>query len=396
MSKEKEYINFKEAVQLFLSRTIPELKSEEELPGINFIFSNDSFELFEYIKDNPYTKSNSWVPSLDYHDISNALPENNQNPSYPTIEIKNPIAFFELLTAITNAWLDLNNKYYGAVSGRALFISNIKRLWLRMSPNDFINVLEFLKRELKFLKTSFFEEFIKKEIAVGEYCNFKIYATKEINESWYETNEKITLKLVDDYGNIHSLPSIYYGIIDESGDKTCYIYAIQHESYFLKKRNKSIERQLYHLYKDVPDPQIHPSFLLSLTTFIDMLEYEGVYKIKVTLLQYLSYRYHELLSKNAKINFFKEWNEESLKRLEYLGDLDKEYKLKKFEHDKIWYSHVVDKEEFISQTKTENLLNAFYLLENKFNNVTITTSPFIEDEYLNIKVKESSKLIKKM
>ena len=193
MSKEKEYINFKEAVQLFLSRTIPELKSEEELPGINFIFSNDSFELFEYIKDNPYTKSNSWVPSLDYHDISNALPENNQNPSYPTIEIKNPIAFFELLTAITNAWLDLNNKYYGAVSGRALFISNIKRLWLRMSPNDFINVLEFLKRELKFLKTSFFEEFIKKEIAVGEYCNFKIYATKEINESWYETNEKISL-----------------------------------------------------------------------------------------------------------------------------------------------------------------------------------------------------------
>ena len=175
-----ERLDFKEAVTLFLDRTMSDLKNESEIPALNIVFPDSAFKLFEYIKEHPFEKDNSYVPPLYDRDIEKAKVENNSNPNLPTIKIHNPILFFELLTNITNAWCDYKNKYWGSYSPRALFIQNIKRLFLRMSPNDMLNIEDFLQRELCFLKDSTFDEYIKVNEVIGTYEGYNLYNVLEI------------------------------------------------------------------------------------------------------------------------------------------------------------------------------------------------------------------------
>ena len=147
-----ETLDFKEAVTLFLDRTMSDLKNESEIPALNIVFPDSAFKLFEYIKEHPFEKDGSYVPPLYDRDIEKAKIENNSNPELPTINIHNTVKFFELLTDIINSWHDKKNKHWGSYGHRALFIQNIKRLFLRMSPNDMLNIESFLQRELSFIQ----------------------------------------------------------------------------------------------------------------------------------------------------------------------------------------------------------------------------------------------------
>lgn len=52
-------IDFKELIELFILRTLPSIKSEKEIPNINFIFDNNSIELFNYVMKHPFRKKDA-------------------------------------------------------------------------------------------------------------------------------------------------------------------------------------------------------------------------------------------------------------------------------------------------------------------------------------------------
>lgn len=387
----KEYVEFKEVVELFTYTTAHDMKNESDIPKVNIIFPKSTFKLFRYVQENPFTKDGYLIPNISDEDIENLKPENQNMEGIPTIIVKNPVLFFELLTDITNAWLDQKEKYYGYGSGRALFIKNIKRLWLRMSPSDFTNVEEFLRLQLNFLTSTTFDEYIKTDKGVGEYEEYKIESSKECNDSWCETNDKMKFSLYDDAKNYHELPSIYFATETENDKTTCYIYAIQNG--YDKKVNKKISRSLYKLNRGVENPNVHPSQVLALKTFIEMLSSIGITEIKIPLLQVLSHPYHELLSRQAITSFPKKWPEEKVCEL-YSNPDRNEYRTKEYEWDKTWYNHVVDRADAIEKAKTENLYNIFYRVAEQFDLIEIRNDSFIEDEYLNIRIKNVKKLSK--
>ena len=100
MAREKEVLDFKEAVTLFLDRTMTDFKNESEIPAMNVKFPISAFKLFEYIQAHPFEKEGWYVPPVYPEDIENAKIENQSNPNIPSIIINKPVRFFELLTNI--------------------------------------------------------------------------------------------------------------------------------------------------------------------------------------------------------------------------------------------------------------------------------------------------------
>lgn len=390
MAREKEILDFKETVTLFLDRTMSDFKNESEVPAINVLFPESAFKLFDYIKEHPFTKKDWYIPPIYPEDITRALPQNNTNPSLPTMVVQHPVRFFELLTDITNSWIYQKDKYWGGASPRATFIRDIKRLFLRMSPSDLANIENFLELQLSFLKSTTFDEYIKKNVEIGEYAGYKLFTSKEENATWCETNDKMTFYLKGENDEFHTLPSIYFAIAEEDGKIICYIYAIQNE----RQRNtsKKIQRKLYKLNAGIENPNVNPGSVLVLKTFIDMLKEKGITDIRVPSLQVLSYRYHELLSEKTKKEFAENYSPE---RLEYINNLlsyERDRMLEEYEWQKVWYSHVVDKQDFIHRAKTEGLFNIFYRVANQFGTLeqTPTTTDnlhfsIIEPQVLKIK-----------
>ena len=104
------------------------------------------------------------------------------------------------------------------------------------------------------------------------------------------------------------------------------------------------------------------------------MELNGIYDIKVPLLQLLNYDYHISMSEDYKHN------------LETLNKKIEEGKIT--EYDQVYiqvkdvYDKVADKEDIISKNKTERLVHTFYVLNEIYNNIKILSDPFIEDDKL--------------
>ncbi len=390
MTKEKEQLHFKEAVTLFLDRTLSDLHDNSEIPALNFIFPESAFKLFEYIKNHPYEQEGYWIPPLYDRDIEKAKIENNSNPNNPTIIIHNPKRFFELLTDITNSMINQKNKYWGTTSPRAVFIRDIKRIFLRMSPKDLDNIEEFLQLQLDFLKSETLDFYVKNNVEIGNYEGYRLYTAKEDNAAWCETSDKMTFFLKGDNDDYYTLPSIYFATREEEGKTVCYIYAIQNE----RQRNtdKKIQRKLYKLNDGIENPDVNPGAVLSLKTFIDILKNNGITKIKIPRKQVLSYRYHELLSIQTKKAFEEKYTPE---RLEYINNLlpyEKDKELAEYEWQKNWYSHVVGKQDFIEEAKTIGLMKIFARVKNQFGILELINN---EEDPLELRIIEQPrKLIK--
>ena len=88
------------------------------------------------------------------------------------------------------------------------------------------------------------------------------------------------------------------------------------------------------------------------------------------------------LSEKTKQDFAKEYSKENLEYINNLNSYDRERKLEEYEWQKIWYDHVVDKQDFISEAKTEGLFKIFRRVSEQFDSIRILTTPFVEDENL--------------
>lgn len=377
-------IDFKELIELFILRTLPSIKSEKEIPNINFIFDNNSIELFNYVMEHPFRKKDVWTEDITSKDLDITKEINNMNPNSNTIIIDDGVSFFDYLTSIVNEHLKLFKEYEYTLMIRSTTMSLLTRIWLRMDDNDFNDVISFLKKELDFYKDRTLDKY-RTEIYISSYEGIDSYAECNINESWDETTRSMNFRL-ENSGESHTISRVLYDIRSENGIKVCYIYGVQNNLFNIT--NKRIERKLYKLNKGIDNPKVHPNQLYSLILFLEILKKEGITTIKVPKNQTLSYGYHKILSNNEKSNFKAKWPTKKVRKIYSSDDEDSINKRHEYELDKEWFKHIVGKENTIERLKTDKLfelLRRLCLYDPSFEFVGISPN---NDEILVYKLRK--------
>lgn len=366
-----EEIDFRELIELFLNTSIHEIKSEYETPNVNFQFGQDGLALFKGIVDNPFGKEGSWTPNAKEEDITFLLTHNEE--SAPTIFIDDSLAFFQNLTDIVNEYIELYYQYYEKKSARALALQILRRIWLRMGIEDISNVNEFLNKQLEFIRNRTFDTHTTEKIGLLE--EYEVSMKVDVNPTWDETTRSMTFTIYGDHSE-YELPRILFDI---DNHQTCYIYGVQSTK---RQKDKTIERKLYAINKNIENPNVYPSKVYALLYFIQQLKKKGITKVKIPSMQVLSYRYHELLSKQAKQDL-----EQMQKRLaEHPKDKIVQWK---YNQAKQWYDRVHNKQDVISYLKTEELMNLIYRILEHDTSIQILNDINIQGDYLDIRIKQS-------
>ena len=295
MRKENE-VELKEIIELFAVSTIQDIKTEYETPKVNFLFKDEDLSVFKYVMDHPFNESGCWIPSIKESDIKELSKENNQEEGIPTIKVDDALLFFDDLTKLINSYITFYEKHGIHSNARSLGICILRRIWLRMSKDNFNNVEALLEKQIEIVENDFMdEERFKKEI--GKLNDYDIYIGFGPNRTFDETCGKVEITIGEE-NKKHELPNIYCGFDKEN---TCYIYAVQDKDSSI--RNKKIERLLYKINKDIENPSIHPNHVYSLLIFLNYIKEKGVDKVIIPKQQVLSHRYHELLGEKAKRDY---------------------------------------------------------------------------------------------
>ena len=298
----------------------------------------------------------------------------------PTLEIKNKERFFKLLEEYIDKELKANRKtikFYDDID------KNHKKwlmafLFANASLEDFKNPEQLLTKRIAFLEDKTFDYLNNKvEIPLDKnFLNSYLIIEKEEAHTSMETPYKINISLQDkEKTSIYHLPSIYYGIMDN----TCYIYSVQNpknennqeDSYskkinrLLYKLNKGIQEYESKEYKEYKENKsdyypeynisdVTPSFVLSLSIFIDLLEKENINTIKYVTYLPLRYLSRDIVSDLSKK---KEQKEEKAKRNDY-----------------------------IQSNITNKMIRTFNRLSFHNPSIKIETLPFEVDEFLTISI----------
>lgn len=376
-------ITKEEMIECFVSNLYSELISENLTDSVKFVFNEDAYKLFEEVKNNPTDEGKKYGTTINDYNID--CIRNNDKESEITINIPDANLFFDKLTLLINMYGNLVEKYLCYTNKRTLLMNYCQNaLWLKMTPYDFLDIYKFLDLQISFIKNDYlFDEFLAKKQGftkdniIGKYMNYDVVASKWDNSIWFETMTYMKLELIDMKKNLtYTLPYIHYGIDND----VCYIYGLQQKH--KDNQSKKIERDLYKLNKGIHNPANHPSFVLCLHTFIEMLKEKGITNIKVPLLEVLSYSYHKKTGDVSKDIFERRWTNVDVDNLD-------EYEKYSYEVDKKAYDNFAMKEDFISKAKTENLVNLFMRVEEQFDDIDID----VEEYNLNIKIKDKVKKI---
>lgn len=377
---EKGDITFKETVEIFIHRIIPEIWQEDEVPRINFKFEDNAYSYFEFIKNNPYIDEETQIQHIEEKDIY--FLKRNFDENAPTIHVRNYVNFFNSLRDIAFILKRKENmcSYYNYLA------SIMKRIWLRMGPNDFYNVEAFLEKEVKFINEDLFvnEYIIEKKIS--QFNGKEVYAESGSNSTHYETFWNIAFFIKINENEYYNLPCVHYALSHENGELVCYIYGVQ--NHLKNNNNKKIIKELYELNKGIVNPDVHPRHVYSLILFLKLLSNHGIKHIKVPTFQVLSYHYHELLSKKIKNEFERTWPQERIDSLKYLYGWIKEREEKKYQIAVDVYNRFVDKQDIISKNKTEGLINLIIRMKEHIENIDINVDIENQDWMLDIKMEE--------
>ena len=369
--------------------------------NINFVFDtktiNEICDCIEKYKNTDYSTLRKWLLEINdkyTNDINKDFGDITDEDNQIYIKVNDYKKFFKLIQKIQKI-KDKQYRYNKGVNGRDL----IQSMWLRMGPSDLENVISFLERQIEFLENdNYFQTYM---MHYGDTQNLRICYFNEDNQLWFETNKHICFYLgdvnnaVDSYdikNGMYRLPAVHYGLSNENGELVCYIYGIQN----LENDNQNIfatfseetKNEIHSNKRKFGRLRISRDLPLALMYFLDLLEQNGITKIKVPTLQVFNYDYHIELSKNSASLFSKytseqiTYYEEQIKKgiigedeIKYIGARD-------------YYNRFYGKEDSISENKTERLIQIFSLVEEKLKNIEILRYSFEGgDEYMVIEIK---------
>ncbi len=362
-----EEIEFREIIELFLYTSIHEIKSESEVPNINFKFPDESMILFKDIVANPFEKKGYWTPNARQEDIDFLM---QLDKDVITINVNDGYRFFQLLQEITNSLIKLRKYYRIESDSRSTAMSVMRRIWLRMGINDINNVELFLEKQLQFVNNMTFDT---KSVRIDVPFEYDVFMTTSVNETFDESTRSMSF-LIKEGEKSYELPRILYDIDDEG---TCYVYGVQNDS--TKNKDKSIERKLYKINRNVENPNVHPSKVYAMLFFIHELKSKGISKIVVPSMQVLNYRYHELLGERAKKDL-----EKAIIKLDTYPD--NKYLMREYQYIKGWYDRVYKQQDKISYLKTEELFNLIYRISEHDHSIEILNDINIQGDSLDVRI----------
>ena len=361
-----------EVAQNFVIHNYGNLISGEKIPPIKFKFGEDGYQIFNYLKENPIPNPciNKVVESIDQSqidEIRNVFDQVLEDDII--IDVPDAYSFFKQLSLIANMYYQKSYYENPQTLGNNFFSD---ALWVRMTPQDFYNIGSFLEKQIEFLYSTYSNNFLTNLDEV-EYDKYLIKCSNEFNkDDMFETYSRMCFKVYDkeDENISYELPSIHYGVVNKDSKKTCYIYGIQNMARGIQ--DKKIARSLYQLNKGIENPSIHPSFILAMKTFIDILKNNNINSIRVPLLEVLNYDYHRLFSKKYKKTYPKKW----FSKMESIIDVDNPEQMENYICIKRIYDNYVDKEDMISKSKTEVFASIFYRLQEQFDDIDIEVKDF--------------------
>lgn len=383
---------------IFIGIAIKNRDYDEFPKNLKFVFDIEDINLLEYLIKNKVKnnileindKHGFYIYNHDIEYVISVLKRNrdeylnNKDENMHYIYIEDIIKFNDLLNKLNNS---LNEEF-----GDDYIFSILSGIWIRMSAGDFDNVYKFLERQISFNESKcfhaprYFEKEYHKKTYLCDLKNYKVFYNIDSASAWCESNKKISIIIKKDIENNSffetgfSLPQIYFEIINENGKKTCYIYAIQATKYKNYPKDRKIADSLIDIKKQI---RYNYEYILALEFFIQILIKNGIYDIKVPLLQLFNYDYHVSMS-----NIYKH-------RMALLEKSVSEGRLTcddaNYEQTKEVYDKVADKQDIISKNKTERLINFFRIVEKKFQDIEILSEPFIQDENLIVKILDSPK-----
>lgn len=367
-------IEFKETIELFVERVIYEIKSGRDVPNINFNFGKDGLEFLNDVKNNPHKLEGYWTPDISDDNIEKVM---TQDDGVLTIDIPDAARFFNLLTDVINASLELESKYTDRPSERSYAMYLMRRIWLRMGIEDFVNVERFLERQLEFLKNHTLDNYDYS--VVDLFGDYKVKMKTISNPTWDESTRSMIFSITDEKAEDYELPHILYDI---DKDNNCYIYGVQSAKY--NHNSKKIERKLYKINKGIENPNVHPSRVYSLIYFFKELEKKGITTIVVPSMQVLNYEYHQIMGDRAKDDVVRIGN--LMSTMPSVASLEREY-----ETAVNWYKKVYGREDTISRLKTEDLFNLMYRMEEQDPDINVVNDVNIQGDYLKLKIKRRIK-----
>lgn len=289
-----------------------------------------------------------------------------------TIRVKNKELFYKYI----KQFISLFN-----ISSKEDILKKLVYLFSNLSFSDFNDIELYIKKNIDFVKNRMLEDktipFLDNsiEIKTQEYYQESPYCFKcSITDGTFK----------------YELPIISYGI----SDGVCYIFAVQDKN--LDKSSpysKKIKRMLYKInegiyesesieYKDYKEHRasyypenisdVSPSAVLSLSVFLNQLVELGITKVKIV--PFLPIRY------NAKKEAYQ-------RKINYLIKKDN----LSLEEQKEIEQKYLDEHLRIQNNLTQKFLRNFFRINYHFPNVSIYSSPFEIDEYLNINLSNFTK-----
>ena len=288
-----------------------------------------------------------------------------KNDYFPTIMISDEYEFFRLLEIYVNKTLESGRKlpYFKNKNDQIRFI--ISYLFVNSTTEEFNNPIELLQKHIGFLEDETFKEYDKKATISldGELNNTSLSIERVTQSIYLETPHSLRFKIEDDQSmSDYDLGEISYGIYDN----TCYIYSMMNRSKksddpFYKKINRKLFKLNKDIYKEESDEfknykegssEYYPEnitdvsmpFIISLSSFINLLKYQGINDIKVVTYLPLRYLSRDISSDNEERN------------------------------------------DTIQRNATDKLIRTFRRVAYQLDGLEIVSLPYEVDEYLTLKL----------
>lgn len=314
-----------------------------------------------------------------------------------TLVIRNEEEFINILSTYVSIAIESGRKYHPYFYNKEentfkLFASY---LFTNFSTEDFLSPESAIKRHIEYLSDDTFSYLDQvHSFGMNEKLGATLEVKRELQAIGMETPYKLSFQLAKQNGEEKlnfPLAEISYGIVEENGEKVCYVYSLikpkekkgekvsEAEETFRKKINRTLFKlnsgvleQESDDYKDYRSnggdmyieniSDVTQPFVLAVTSFVSLLQKEGITKIK--LVPYLPLRYSSRY--NAALN---------------VRDLDRQTEL-------------FNRNNRIQENATDKFMRTFRRVMYHLNgSMQLVTIPYDVDEYMTFRLDEQNTMI---
>ncbi len=396
---------FENVSREFITETLYKILFSNKLPNFRFYFREE--EAIQFIENvlRKYVDNYVWRKEKSYKILEKIRQGSNGNSEEPVMVVSDYKLFFEYLRQIYEKDIELFFQRTEMTGFCRYEKDNLfEQIWLRLTPNDFNNAEEFLRKQAQMIKDRTLKKYDQETYLGSMQClnNHIVCIKNGIARTWDENFREIQIKIYDKeyyndkecfYRPYYKLPVIRYGIYQKNGKKICRIGSIQDKNIYREENEeennlrKRIDRQKYRVNKDISEEDIskvEPKNVIALSIFINLIQREGITDIEVPSMYSLDHEYHRKGNKTMLEQFKKRWPKERRKKQQI--SYQREYKL---------FLRGFRKEDLISEIKTERLLLTFRRILNHYPKGNVTAYPEEVDNYMHIQipiVKDSSEI----